>query len=436
MLTPSRRSRALYARHVSIAMLVSATLALGACSSDDDGDDLASITDDEVIDTADADTDDGDGGGETGEGIEDVLAADGDTAAFVATAAPDFTSGRVDRLAIDGESFIVNGSFPATISDLRVGTIDGDMVEVARFGTSTLARYDADDTSAPIWEFSVNGEDADANPQDVIFDDAGFGYVTRFGGDELFVIDPDVTQDQEDLFVSTSFDLGAYDEDAPNMTDAVIVDGLLFVLIERLTDGFNPSQPGYVAVFDLATGLEVPTGQGADGLDGIELETINPTALQYDEDSGLIYLAGRGNFFLSPSVPGDPFTGGVESIDPVTFENTLLIDDGTEEDNIGFFTDLHVVSATQAYISVPGEVFPNASLLIANPAEGTIEETPVAGLESAPIFVIAEDATGRIWVGLGGDEPGFRFLDPATNTLSDEIIRTELNPIDIAFTSN
>ena len=105
-------------------------------------------------------------------------------------------------------------------------------------------------------------------------------------------------------------------------------------------------------------------------------------------------------------------------------------------DNRGFFTDLHVVSATQAYISVPGAVFPNAALLVANPAEGTVEETPVAGLEDAPIFVLAEDETGRIWVGLGGDEPGFRFLDPATNTLSDEIIRTELVPIDIAFTTN
>lgn len=368
-------------------------------------------------------------GSDSDDGDED--AGFGTVAAFVATRANDFSAGRVDRLVVDGDSFVVDGNYPATISDIRVGSFDGDMIEVARFGTSTVARYPANDTSAPTWEFSVSDE-ADANPQDVIFDDAGFGYMSRYGGDDLWVIDPSVAADGEGQFLDMTFDLGAYDADAPNMTDMVIVDGRLFVLLERLENGFNPSQVGYVAVFDLATGLEIDTGEGADGLFGIELETVNPTALQYDEDSGALYVVGRGNSFFNPDVPGDPYTGGLESIDPNTFENTLLIDDGTMDDNRGFFTGGLVLSATKAYLITP-TVFPNNSLLVANPSDGSIAEGSVADLTDQPISLLTEDANARIWVGLGGDQPGLYLLDPETDTLSTTPIRTELVPIDIAF---
>ncbi len=353
--------------------------------------------------------------------------------AFVATAASDFSSGRVDRLVADDDGFVVDGNYPATISDIRVGTIDGDMIEVARFGTSTLSRYTADDTSAPVWNFSVNGDDADANPIDVIFDDAGFGYVTRYGGTELWVIDPDVSADDESGFLETTFDLSAYDADVPNMTDAVIVDGELFVLLERLENGFNPSQQGYIAVFDLATGMEIDTEEGADGLLGIQLDVVNPTALQFDEDSNMLYVVGRGNAFLNPDVPGDPYSGGLEAIDPMTYANTLLIDDGNTDDNRGFFTNALVVSDSKAYIVTPTS-FPNATLLVTNPSDGTITDGSVDALTDQPITVLTEDANGQIWVGLGGTEPGLYFLDPETDTLSDIVVRTELSPIDIAFT--
>jgi hypothetical protein len=391
-------------RLCSSLLVAATTLALGACSSGGDED--------------------------SGNALED-----GTLAAFVATRASDFSSGRVDRLVVAGDSFVVDANYPATISDLRVGTIDGDLIEVARFNTSTLARYTADDTSAPVWEFSVNSDETDANPIDVIFDEAGFGYVTRYGTDELWVIDPSVAADAEADFLDTTFDLGAYDDDAPNMTDAVIVNDQLFVLMERLANGFEPSQAGYVAVFDLMTGLEVDTGQGEDGLFGIKLDTVNPTSLQYNEDSDLLFVVGRGNAFLNPDVPGDPYSGGLESIDPVSFENTLVVDDGTEEENVGFFTDALVVSANKAYLVTP-TAFPNNTVLIANLGDGTVNPSPVAGLEDQPVSMITQDATGRIWVGIGGNEPGFFFLDPETDELSAEMVRTDLVPIDLAFPSN
>lgn len=388
-----------------LTMIVAVTAStLAACSSDSDNDTQT-------------------GAGES---------SGGNVAAFVATRANDFTAGRVDRLVVDGDSFVVDGNYPGTISDLRVGTVDGDMVEVTRFGTSVLARYPADDTAAPTWEFSVNGDDVDANPQDVIFDDAGFGYVTRYGGDELWVIDPSVAADGEAQFLDMTFDLGAYDADAPNMTDMVIVDGRLFVLLERLENGFNPSQPGYIAVFDLATGLEINTGEGADGLLGIQLETVNPTALQFNENTGALYVVGRGNAVLNPDVPGDPYTGGLESIDTTTYENTLLVDDGTMADNRGFFTGGLVVSETKAYLITP-TAFPNNSLMVANPSDGTIAEGTVAELTNQPISLLTQDSAGRIWVGLGGDQPGLYFLDPETDTLGANPVRTEFVPIDIAF---
>lgn len=389
----------------ALVPLLLAAVALAACGSDDDSDDVP-------------------GPNASGD--------DGDVAAFVATRAPDFGSGRVDRLVVDGEGLVVDGSYPATVSDIRVGTVDGDMIEIAAFGTSTIARYAADDTSAPIWEFSANEGDVDANPQDVVFDEAGFGYVTRYGDDALWVIDPSVGADGEADFVETRFDLGAYDEDAPNATDMVIVDGRLFVLIERLENGFDPTRPGYVAVFDLATGLEIDTDPDSEGLPGIALETVNPTALQHDTDSGQLWVVGRGNFSLNPEVPGDPYTGGLESIDATSYANALVIDDGSEEENRGFFTDAVVLTGTKAYLVTP-TTFPDATVLVADPEAGTIAAEPVAGLVDQPIAAFTEGPDGRVWIGLGGDSPGIAFLDPATDTLSGERVATELVPSDFAF---
>jgi len=84
-----------------------------------------------------------------------------------------------------------------------------------------------------------------------------------------------------------------------------------------------------VAVFDVETDEEIATGQGADGLNGIELNTTNPLALQYVESLNEIVVTGRGNIFGEfNDLEGDPFVGGIEVIDVASFENELLLDDG------------------------------------------------------------------------------------------------------------
>jgi len=78
--------------------------------------------------------------------------------AFTATRSSDFASGRIDRLTLtDGIS--VNGSYPATLSDIRVAT-DGDAIyQIGRFNIDSLTRFDANDTSVVDFQFSVNGEE-------------------------------------------------------------------------------------------------------------------------------------------------------------------------------------------------------------------------------------------------------------------------------------
>ena len=412
MKTPSpRRPRPPLDRSATRALLVASLAALAACGSDDDDDNDADLA------------------GPAGSG-------DGDGLAFVASRAPDFGSGRTDRLAIGEAVVTVDGSYPATVSDITVAT-DGEFVyEIAGFGTDTITKYDPDDTSGAIWQFSVNGDEVESNPYDIAFDGAGRGFVPRYGSPTLWIVDPSVDASNEAGFRTGELDLSAYDEDEPNVSAALVVGDRLFVLMERLT-GFLPfaDKPGYVAVFELAgdgTVTEIDTGRGADGLFGIELRTVNPTALQYVEATDTLYVLGRGNFFESAEVPGDPYTGGLEAIDAQTYESALAIDDGTAEDNRGFFVDALVVSPTKGYLIAQAGFLDNA-LLAFDPGTGELAEAPVAGLDGLELTSLEEAPDGRVWVGLGGDAPGYAILDPLDDSVDAVRVATELVPIDAAF---
>jgi len=175
--------------------------------------------------------------------------------------------------------------------------------------------------------------------------------------------------------------------DFPDMTDAVIVDDKLFVLLENL-EGFAPNRFGYLAVIDTNTNLEIDTGAGEFPRQGIELSIANPTELHYNEDTGLLYVTGRGNAFNNSNFTGDDsYTGGIESIDPTTYATALILDDGTAEANNGFFTDAVVISDTLGYvITLDGfntDFTSISNLRSFNPSTGEVSE-PIDGTAGEP----------------------------------------------------
>ena len=351
--------------------------------------------------------------------------------AFASTRAADYSAYRVDRISLTNGNTVV-GSYPATSADSVITTDGTDLYQIGRLGTDTITRFDPVDTSIPDYQYSVNKEgDASANPQAIAFLSKTKAYLTRYGSDALWIINPDAGS--EDAFNIGEIDLSAYDTDVPNMTDAIIVGSKLFVLLERL-EGFVPNNVAYLAVIDTETDTEIQTNQGNDGLPGIELSVVNPTALQYNETTGEIYVVGRGNYFENSTVTTDFHSGGIEVIDPDTYEHSVLLDDGTDAENQGYFVDAEIVNASLGYLLTYAS-FGVTTLRTFNPTTGLLSEELFEGLQDADITTLAQGPDNHLWVGINGDSNGYMRIDLATGDFAGELVTTELVPSGLEFIS-
>jgi len=394
-------------------LFLSALLTLAACSSNDDEEDDISAGDTDV--------------GDTGTGDADSPA--GPVFAFVAAAAPDFSAGQVERIVID-DVIMADGTLPATLSDIRVATDGTDVYQIGRFGIESITRFSPDDLATPVFQFSTaNG--GMPNTQEIVFASETKAYVLQSSSPSILIVNPAATSEAE--FITGSIDIGGYDsEGQPDAIAGVIVNDRLFVLMQRLV-AFAPSNMGAVAVFDTATDEELVIGMNTEGLNGIVLNTTNPEGLQYVEEFNELVVTSRGNIFNDfNDVPGDPYQGGLETIDVDTFALDLLLDDGTEDSNNDFFNASLVTSAERGYVVTSGG-FQNNTLRSFSPMTGLLEDGVVAGLEGMDLTTLANGPRGNVWVGVGGDEPGFILLDPADNSVVGDQIATQFIPNDIVF---
>lgn len=391
------------------SVLATAMIGLSACSSDSDNND-----DEEGTDNGNPDL--------TGQ------------YAYVATNASDFSSGRIDRLSL-AEGNILVGSYPAAGSDISVDTDGVHPYQIGRFLIDSITRYDAEDTSIVDYQYSVLGDEPlAANPIDLAFSGENRAYLTRRSSDSLWIIDP--AAETEEDFKLEEIDLGVYDTDRPDMTDAIIVDDKLFVLLERLQElpsgAQIPDKKGYLAVFNTITNTEIDTGQGADGLLGIQLDITNPTSLQYNEETGKIYVVGRGNYYENDTITEDYHSGGVQLIDPTSYEHSLLLDDGTDTDNAGYFVEAEIIDANSGYLLTYAS-YQVTTLRTFNPTTGELSADTLPELDGVDITTIAQGPDNHLWVGISDDTPGFYRIDLATGELAAERVATTLIPREVVF---
>ena len=348
----------------------------------------------------------------------------------IATRAADYTSGRMDLHDVATGNLSL--SYPATGSDIRAASDGSNIYQIARFQMDNITKFETGSATVA-YQYSVNGTDAAANPYQLIFASENKAYLLRYGSDKIWIINPNA--DSEAGFKLGELDISAYDTDAPNANSAVIIGSKLFVLMERL-EGFNVTKQGYVAVFDTTTETEIDTGQGtADGLMGIALGVQNPESLQYNRSNGLLYLTGRGNIFKADATAagGDRFTGGLVTIDPTSYVPTLLLDDGTEDNNQGFFKSAIAFNADTGYVlSYTGGFSGTNTLRRFNATTGTLADGAIAGLEAADITVIAEAPGNQLWVAVNAATPVVNRIDISTD-MSVGTFNTELVPLNFAF---
>ena len=400
--------------------MVTCIASLGACSSSDDGDTQNSAS--------------------NGNSTSFISTDETISYGFASTHNSITDSARIVRISLtDGN--IVDGQYPDIESLIAAFTDDDSLYQIGR-SNDTLTKFSASDTSIFDYQISVSDlQVANSDPRSIAFVNSDLAYLTRFSSDSVLIIDPTPAQLTSESLITGEIDLAVYNRgngeslDLPDMTDAVVVDDKLFVLLENLDNG-SPALPGYVAVIDTRTGLEISTGQGVVPLQGIELQSVNPASLQYNEDSGLLYVVGRGNNTGDESVSGDAYSGGIELIDPLTYQTRLAVDDGTAGANNGFFVDAVVINETLGYVVTQegdnAEGVDVNNVRSFNTQTGAISE-PVAGTDQLSITSIALGPDNHVWVGVQDDTPGFLRINIDTGEIADERVATQLIPDDIVF---
>ena len=353
--------------------------------------------------------------------------------AIIATAAADYTSGAhcvADVDPVGGPRAVQTDILP-TISDIMVAAYENYFYRIERFQRDNVTKFDIAEPDTPIYQYSVldSGETGSANPHALIFLNAEKAYLLRYGKTTAWIVNPSAATEAE--FKIGQLDLSAYadDDGVPEMESGVIVDGVLYITLQRLNN-FAPTETAYVALFDTATDTEIDTGvANDDDVLGIPLPIKNPLAIQYLEENETIYVQGAGNYFATPP----EYTGGIATINKTTYETELLVDDGETYGNI---SGMAIVSADKGYmIGYAG--WGDNSVYSFSPTTGDVGDAVnedltgknIAGMQSG-VYV---DQNDMLWV-CNQTDAEIDVLNTADDTI-DEKISTNLNPLMVVFTS-
>jgi len=350
--------------------------------------------------------------------------------AVIATVAADWTSGAHSIISVDpvdGTRPVQNNLNP-TGSDLTVASYGIHFFMIERFGANNITKFNINEPSTPIWQFSTEGDETNSNPYELIFKSDKKAYLLRYGSYNAWIVNPSATT--EEAFKIGELDLSAYEDvdGVPNMSSAVIVGNKLFITLQRADITVWPivHDDTFVAVFDTTTDTEVDTRKNANVLKGIPLPIKNPQSIQHVEDSRLIYVQGVGDW--------DPSTtdvkGGIVKIDSISYEVTTVLEDHSD---YGSISGMSIISATKGYfIGYAG--WGDNTLYSFDPSCGC-NITAISGLENINISPLQSqlilDKNNRLWIS-NQTNATVDILDTLTDTI-DESVSTELNPQKVVF---
>ena len=351
-----------------------------------------------------------------------------DVNAIVATAAADFSSGAHSIVSEDsaGDFSALNELLP-TGSDVTVAAYGSHFYRIERaFSGNNITKFSNTNPQTPIWQYSTNdvGSAVSSDPHDMIFVSETKAYVLRYGTGIMWIVNPSAATEAE--FKIGEIDLSAYDatDAVPEMDGGVIVDGKLYVTLQRL-DNFAVTQDSYVAIFDVNTDEEVDANIAGDTFKGIPIVTRNLTNIAYEPISNAIFVQGSGSFF-----PVE-YTSGIEKINLVDYSVTLILDDGDAVTHpYGLITEMTSISASLLYF-VAYDGFTDNTLYKMDLLSGDITETSVPSLINGQISHLTVDDKGLLWVSDSANAT-VRVIDPLTDTEVDAVF-TSLNPIKVVF---
>ena len=323
-----------------------------------------------------------------------------------------------------------SGGYFSGISDISVNGYGQHYYLIRKLNGDQVLKVDIENPGKEVWQASTleSGEQGSANPYQLVFVNESKAYLLLYGKNEAWIVDPSATQ-ADDFFSGQTLNLDVYMPDdsigVVNMSAGTVVNGKLFITMQRLDSNYSPSNMGYIAVFDTETDTELETNADAsDNLKGIPLEGRNPTNIQYVDQTGLV-VTNLGSYSA-------PFDGtSLDIIDPETYQVSSMIQDS----EINFqINDAVIISQTQGYIlNYAG--WQDISLQSFNPSEGPSSLTTINNLTGMDLRDIELSPEGRLWLADATlTNSGIRVIDPSDNN-EDDFIGTSLLPIAISFGS-
>ena len=336
--------------------------------------------------------------------------------AFILTS--DFTTGSFATVDLD-PPYAVMPSSPHHLlyQDAAVRSYGGALYVINRLFADNIQVLDPARNFATRLQCSVGNS---TNPHDIAFASSSKAYVTRFETAKLLIVNPSVQPNCADFTLGT-IDLSSLaDADGnPDMDQMVVVDGLLYVSLERLNINSilrTPAKNGAIAVIDTASDQLVGS---------IELTGKNP----FSSTNGLTVRDG----FLYVSEVGlfGVLDGGIERVDLATqrAEGFLV----TEADLGGDIIDFVLVSEHLAY-AIVNQSNSKSALLAFDP---TTREITATLLEAAGYTFGAIEMNDRGELYLADRAvraPGIRIFRVADGTqLTAAPLNLVLPPLEIVF---
>ena len=341
----------------------------------------------------------------------------------VATAASDYTSGAVELVSVADKTS--SGSYHPTISDIGVSTQGTDYYLYERFQADRINKVDLNNPAVFEWSYSTvdAGDDSSSNPYTLVIAQPDKGYLIRYDSDKAWIVNPSASN--EDNFKLGELDLSAYlpadSQGAPNMSAAAIVGDKLFIVLQRLDSGWQPSNTAYLAVFDTSTDTEIDTGMDSGSLKGIPLLGKNPMGLTYHDQLGLL-VQHQGSY-------APDYTGGIDVVDVASYAVEQRVDDTASTGLIG---SLVIASVDRGYYLSYGG-WQNITLRAFNPTTGVVEDGAIAGLSGQDLRAIGIGPQGNLWIGdATSSKPGLRIINLADDSQTG-FVATSLLPISLAF---
>jgi hypothetical protein len=346
--------------------------------------------------------------------IRCVRAGGGRPAVVVTT---DFETGVLRTVATQAPRRVGAPDVPIH-SDAVVRVSAGMVFVLNRFLADNVQRLDAERGLRTRFQCSTGPA---SNPHDIVVVAPDKAYVTRYDRAELWVVDPSVRDCAR--FRRGVVDLSAFaDGDGlPEMSQIALVDGALFVTVQRLDRrrGFASTGTSRMVVVDTAT--DAVSGE-------IVLHGGNP----FGDSSGIVHEPGTGKLVIASA--GDIFEvgdGGLERIDPVTrtAAGSFFVDETTLGGNV---LDFVLSSPTKGYAVVQDAGLAN-KLVAFDPSAASPPRTLYAREAFFPDVTLGPD--GLLWLADQGlPDPGIRLFDPATDRPAQaRPVRVGLPPFSIGF---